>query len=426
MRHVFSNGGTMPHATRTSIPLAILLGILLAIVLWAPLPVRAQDSLPDGPGKDAVEAACTGCHEARRLTSSGYTAQDWRNVVAMMRNVGAPIPPEQVGPITDYLVAHFPPRSRPAAVDLEGNVQVSFHEWVVPTPGSRPHDPLATRDGAIWYTGHMANLLGRLDPATGRIQEFRTPTPNAGPHGLVADAQGDIWYTGNFSGLIGRLDPLTGKFTEYKLPDPKAQDPHTPLFDRNGILWFTVQGGNMIGRLDPRTGDIRLVSAPTPRALPYGMVFTSKGVPYFDEFGTNRLGSIDPATMHITEHVLPNRDARPRRIAITPDDIIWYTDYARGQLGRFDPATEAVTEFASPGGPDSQPYAIAVLKGAVWYVESGVSPNALVRFDLGTQKFQTWKIPAGGGVVRNMMTTRDGNLVMAESGVNRVALVEVK
>jgi virginiamycin B lyase len=34
-------------------------------------------------------------------------------------------------------------------------------------------------------------------------------------------------------------------------------------------------------------------------------------------------------------------------------------------------------------------------------------------------------IPAGGGVVRNISVTRDGNLALAESGVNRVALVQI-
>ena len=34
-------------------------------------------------------------------------------------------------------------------------------------------------------------------------------------------------------------------------------------------------------------------------------------------------------------------------------------------------------------------------------------------------------IPSGGGVVRNMMATPDGNLVMACSGRNRVALVQL-
>src|SRR5713101_7375002 len=59
---------------------------------------------------------------------------------------------------------------------------ISIKEWVVPTPGSRPHDPLATPDNAIWYTGQFANVLGRLDPQTGQITEYRLKTPHAGPH----------------------------------------------------------------------------------------------------------------------------------------------------------------------------------------------------------------------------------------------------
>jgi virginiamycin B lyase len=59
-------------------------------------------------------------------------------------------------------------------------------------------------------------------------------------------------------------------------------------------------------------------------------------------------------------------------------------------------------------------------------VESNTKPNALVRFDPKTETFQTWKIPGGGGVVRNMMATGDGeHLVMAESGVDRIALVGI-
>ncbi len=54
-----------------------------------------------------------------------------------------------------------------------------------------------------------------------------------------------------------------------------------------------------------------------------------------------------------------------------------------------------------------------------------MKPNTLVRFDPKAQKFQTWVIPGGGGVVRNMMATKEGNFVLAESGLNMVALVEV-
>jgi virginiamycin B lyase len=49
-----------------------------------------------------------------------------------------------------------------------------------------------------------------------------------------------------------------------------------------------------------------------------------------------------------------------------------------------------------------------------------------VRFDSRSETLQTWAIPSGSGVVRHMMATHDGNPVVACSGANRIALVEVK
>jgi len=390
------------------------------------LPVRGQSTLPEGPGRELVTAHCLSCHGAAQITRSGHDREGWRNTVAMMINAGAKLPANQVDTVVDYLAKNFPAKAGSSAVIVPGGVQLSFREWVVPTAGSRPHDPLAAPDGSIWYTGQMANVLGRIDPQTGAIKEYHPTVAGSGPHGLVMDGDGDVWFTANFKGYIGKLDPRTGKFTEYQL-DPAARDPHTPIFDHSGMLWFTVQGANMVGRLNPKTGERKLVTVPTPRANPYGMVVDSHDTVWFVEFGSNKIASIDSATMAIREHALPNAGARPRRVAIGPDDVMWYSDYARGYLGRFDPKTGAVTEFASPGGPDSKPYGITFLRGAVWYSESGVEPNTLVRFDPATHKFQSWTIPSGGGVVRNMMPTTDGkNLVLACSGVNRVALVEIK
>jgi virginiamycin B lyase len=210
------------------------------------------------------------------------------------------------------------------------------------------------------------------------------------------------------------------------MPDAAARDPHTPLFAPTGLLWFTLQNANMVGRLNPQTGEIKLVTMPTPGARPYGMVMNSKGVPFIVDFGVNKVASLDPATMAIREYRLPNAASRPRRIAITSDDTIWYSDYSRGYLGRLNPITGEVKEWASPGGPSSQPYGITALNGIIWYSESAVRPNTLVRFDPKTEKFQTWIIPSGGGVVRNMMPDARGNLVLACSGVNRVALVEIR
>lgn len=387
---------------------------------------QAADTLPIGPGRDIVQTVCVACHELSRVTrSGGYDHDGWSLAVDRMVAVGAPLRPEQLPQLVDYLAAHFPEQPKPRGVPIPGSVKVAFREWTVPTPGSRPHDPLGTADGSLWWTGHMANRIGRLDPVSGKMREYTPTVPNSGPHGIVADAQGKIWFTANFQGYIGRLDPETGAFTEFHIPDEKVRDPHTPLFDQNGLLWFTAQSANVVGNLDTKTGQFRLAHSPTPQSNPYGMVITSKGVPVFDEFGTNKIGSIDPKTMSIREYLLPDAAARPRRIAISKNDTIWYTDYARGYLGRLDLATGEVREWPSPSGTRSQPYAIAALNGAIWYVESNAKPNMLVRFEPAAESFQSWSIPSGGGVVRNMTTTRDGGLALAESALNKVALAKI-
>src|ERR1700751_5397378 len=75
------------------------------------------------------------------------------------------------------------------------SAKVAIKEWDVPTPHSRPHAPAVAPDGALWYTGQMANKLGRFDPKTGTFKEFPLKTPESGPHGLVADRDGNIWFT---------------------------------------------------------------------------------------------------------------------------------------------------------------------------------------------------------------------------------------
>jgi virginiamycin B lyase len=380
---------------------------------------------PEGPAKQRFVATCDGCHDINRVRV-GYTPEGWLTVVRMMQNAHAPVPAEEWGGLTEYLMKNFPERKRPAAALIAGPAKVNIEMWDVPTQGSRPHDPMAARDGSIWWAAQLANKIGRLDPKTGAIKEYSLQSAFTGPHGLVEDKAGNIWFTGNTSGLIGKLDPATGVVTEYPMPDPNAKDPHTLNFDQSGILWFTVQQANMVGRLDPATGTIKLVTSPTPKSRPYGIQINAKGIPVFVEFGANKIATIDPATLAIKEYTLPNADARPRRLAIGPDGAIWYVDFSRGYLGRLDLATGAAKEWPSPSGAKSEPYGIVFTKGAIWYSESAAKPNTIVRFDPQNEQFQTWPIPGGGDIVRNMVVAPDGNPVIADSLTNQVGKVEIK
>jgi virginiamycin B lyase len=396
----------------------------------APLAAQAQSqapALPEGAGKMLVDGLCVSCHRNNMITnSSGYTRDGWKELIGTMIDLGGN--PTEQATLVDYLAAHFPPNTKRAPTLVSGPVQITFKEWVVPTLGQRSRDPVEAPDGSIWWVGQWGNLIGRLDPATGAMKEWPLPA-NAMPHTVTIDGKGNAWYTGNKNGTIGYLDPKTEKITEYKMPDPKAKDPHTLIFDRKGIAWFSLQDANMIGRLDPATGDIKLVTAKTPNSGPYGIKEDADGVLWLSCNRSNCLIRVDPATMELTEIKLPMPGTTVRRLDIAGDGMIYYTNSSHGRLGRYNPKTGEIKEWPSPSGPKSHPYGIVVVDGIVWYNESGMRPDPLVRFDPATETFQSWAIPSGGvfsGILRHPRADRDGNLLIHQSATNRIIKVNVQ
>jgi virginiamycin B lyase len=399
---------------------------LAAAIAVFPLTAKGQ-ALPEGPGKELVAGICTGCHQTDMITrSSGYTAEHWKELTGTMIDLSGD-PPTQAA-IIQYLAQHYPPNASRAPKQVSGPVQIAIKEWTVPTLGQRSRDPVEAPDGSIWWVGQFGNLMGRLDPITGEMKEYPLP-PNAKPHTITLDAQGTPWYSGNMNGTVGKVDPATGKATEYKMPDPKAKDPHTIVFDAKGTMWFTLQNSNMIGRLDPATGDIKLVDAPIANAKPYGIKIDAEGVPWVSCNGAPCLLKVDPATMAVSQVKLTLPGTTVRRLDIAEDGMIWYVNSGQGRLGRYNPKTGESKEWMSPSGSKSHPYAIAVINGIVWYNESGMRPDMLVRFDPQTEKFQSWPVPSGNvyaGIIRHMRPTRDGNLLIHQTSTNRIMLVTEK
>src|SRR5215831_4344480 len=134
------------------------LSVALAALYFA-LPAWTQE-LPEGKGKEIAAAKCGACHALQARVGSGYTVEGWATVVRMMTNHGVPLSQEEIATLTPYLAENYPEKNKPAAVLIDGPVKISMKVSTVPTPGSRPHDPLATRDGSLWYTGQMADVLG--------------------------------------------------------------------------------------------------------------------------------------------------------------------------------------------------------------------------------------------------------------------------
>jgi len=410
-------------------PTTIVRLVVATVFALIPLLATAQgkpSGLPEGDGKDRVEALCTACHRVREiLNSSGYTRAGWKELTGTTIDLSAA--PDDQNRVTQYLATHFPPNQKRAPKLVAGSVKIAFKEWQTPTLGQRSRDPIQAADGTIWWAGQWGNLIGRINPKTGEMKEYALPA-NAMPHTVTLDAKGNVWYTGNKNATIGYLDPKTEKITEFKMPDPEAKDPHSAIFDAKGILWFTMQLSNRVGRLDPASGEIKIVEMTTPKSRPYGIKIAPDGTPWFVCNGRGCLVRIDPATMELTEVKVPGDKARVRRLDFDRDGTIWYVNSGEGRLGRYSPATGEIKEWPSPSGPKSHPYAIVVLNGIVWYNESGQRPDTLVRFDPKTETFQSWAIPSGGvhaGIIRHMRATREGNLIIHQGSTNRIILVSL-
>ena len=97
-------------------PVVVLLGVVSmpSVVHAAPpfelksLKIDLPDSdrmFPDGPGSDAINNNCLACHSADMvLNQPSLSKQAWTSEVnKMVNNYKAPVAPEDVGPIVEYL-----------------------------------------------------------------------------------------------------------------------------------------------------------------------------------------------------------------------------------------------------------------------------------------------------------------------------------
>jgi hypothetical protein len=90
---------SMPLAARAATPLE-----LKSVKIDLP---DSDKMFPDGPGSDAINNNCLACHSAGMvLNQPALSKQAWAAEVSkMINNYKAPVAPEDVGPIVEYLTA---------------------------------------------------------------------------------------------------------------------------------------------------------------------------------------------------------------------------------------------------------------------------------------------------------------------------------
>jgi len=297
--------------------------------------------------------------------------------------------------------------------DLAGKVS----EWPVPTPRFA-RDPAVAPDGSIYIAVMSGNKVARFDLKTQSFKEWDLP-PGHHPHGLLVDRQGMVWTTGNGNGTIGRLDPASGRVTEFKTPSGGG-GPHTLIItDDQSTIWFTMQSGNKVASLQTKTGAIKEYPS---SGGPYGLALDHAGNIWFCRMGDNKMGRLDPKSGQMAE-VDMGGGSLPRRVAAAPDGTLWVTLYGNGKLAKLDPgAMKVVKTYQLPAG-DGGPYAVTVDGGGmVWANE--IKTDTVVRFDPKTEKMRVVNLPSQNVGIRKMVVDASGRLWYMGSHNGRLGVVE--
>src|SRR5229473_4132566 len=94
---------------------------------------------------------------------------------------------------------------------------IAVQAYPLPPGGGYPHDVAVGADGIVWYTAQRSGQLGRLDPATGKV-ELTPLGAGAAPHGVIIGPDGAPWITDGGANAIVRVDPKSLDVKRWPLP----------------------------------------------------------------------------------------------------------------------------------------------------------------------------------------------------------------
>jgi competence ComEA-like helix-hairpin-helix protein len=119
------------------------LSLVLALVLITLAPAFTQnqkpenkgwdDLLPPGPGRDSVTTTCVTCHGLKLVVLGRKSPPEWAKAVNDMIQRGAPVFPDEIEPLVQYLSKSFP-----ADLPKPVNVNTATAAELQKIPGMKP------------------------------------------------------------------------------------------------------------------------------------------------------------------------------------------------------------------------------------------------------------------------------------------------
>lgn len=283
-------------------------------------------------------------------------------------------------------------------------------------PADNPSDLALGPDGAIWFTGHGPNYIGRINQS-GQATFFPTPAVGEKRSGITSGPDGNLWFSEFAGSKIGRLTPQ-GVFTFFPLAHSTAVT--NVVAGPDGAIWFAEGPANMIGRITI-DGQITEYPIPTPNADPRYVARGADDALWFAEYGADRIGRI---TMQgeVTEYSLPTTGSGPTGITTGRDGTLWFTEQTGDRIGRLTPGTGVIAEYALP--PGSGPYAIASgADGSLWFTEFAVEANRIGQLipTADRIRLRQFAIPTARSNPAGVIVLPDGHVWFVENSGGHIA-----
>ncbi len=282
-------------------------------------------------------------------------------------------------------------------------------EYDLPKPTRQPHDVIVDSDGMAWYISFGEQVIGKLDPKTGKTTEFPVPVLKPGsPLGELAlrsDEDGNLWVGMMYQGGVAKFDKKTEKLQTWSLPAEDNMgytqinqvDPMHSKVD--GKVWVQDAGEYSLRQLDLVSGKFQVFRPfPSPSPNVYDIISDSQNNGYFTVFGADQIGKIDAKTGKITLYKTPTPNSAPRRGSMDSRGHLWFAEYRGNRIGTFDTETQRFQEWVPPT-PWAQPYDVVADKnGEAW--AGSLFTDRVTRLDPKTGQMTDYLLPRSTNIRR--------------------------
>jgi streptogramin lyase len=195
-------------------------------------------------------------------------------------------------------------------------------------------------NGWIYATG-AGKEVRALNPNTVEFKFFESPSGGGkqepGAYGITVAGDGSVWWAEDNIDKMARLDPVSGKIDEYAIPYKDGHAfPRRMNVDANGDIWVGLWQAGKLMKIDYKTKEMKIFTPPTPNAGNYSVVVDKKNnLIWTSEQKVDKIGRFDPKTEEFVEFPLPEAQSDPRRVDIDPmnPNRIYFSGDTAGRLG---------------------------------------------------------------------------------------------